>query len=149
MASEAVARTIRERIKEIDDALGQYRDLTREREALQGALDFYEGHRSTVSLFRDQPPATPIPSLTRFVLRKESKTNRIVNAVADILEGTPGNAAPFPSLLAMLPRDVFGTGEYANEGVRTAIKRAGHRRGIRYENGGTVRLIKSPQAETA
>ena len=149
MANEAVARAIRERIREIDEALGQFRDLTAEREALQGTLRLLRWNKGAVSLFRVMPPHQEVPRLTKFQPRPDSKTNRIVNAVADILENTPGHAAPFPSLRSMLPSELLGSGDYASEGVRTAIKRAGHRRGVRYETGGTVRLIKSPQADTA
>src|SRR5581483_11977669 len=103
MASDAAARAIRERIKEIDEALGQYRDLTKERAALQSALDFYDHRRGTVSLFRGLAALDEPVRVTRFQPRHDSKTTRIVNAIADILESTPGNAAPFPSLRNMLP----------------------------------------------
>jgi hypothetical protein len=148
MASD-VTQAIRDRIREIDEALGQYRDLTAERRALQGALDFYDANRGAVSLFRVLPPVD-VQKVTKFQARPDSKTSRIVNHVRTILERTPGLAAPFPSILKMLSPELVGDSEYAKEGVRTAIKRAGGRVGIRYENGGTVRLVlKSPQAETA
>lgn len=148
MGSDATARAIRERIREIDEALAQYRDLEAERQVLQGALDYYEDHKGAVALFRI--PAVESHKVTRFQPRPDSRTSRITQAVRLILERTPGQAAPFPSILKMLPPDLVGSTEYAKEGARTAIKRAGSRVGIRYENGGMVRLItENPQFESA
>jgi hypothetical protein len=146
MGSDATARAIRERIRELDEALEQYRALEAERQALQVALDYYEEHRGAVALFR--LPA--VEKITKFQPRPDSRTSRIVRAVRMILERTPGQAAPFPSVLKMLPADLVGATEYAKEGVRTAIKRAGNRVSVRYENGGMVRLIaENPQVESA
>ena len=149
MGSDGIARALRDRIREIDEALAQYRDLTAERTALQGALDYYDAHKGAVSLFRVLPPVE-VQKVTKFQPRPDSRTSRLVQAVRLILERTPGLAAPFPSILRMLPPDLVGTSEYAKEGVRTAIKRAGSRAGIRYENGGMVRLVtQNPQVESA
>jgi hypothetical protein len=150
MASDA-ARAIRERIKEIDETLAQYRDLVAERKALQVSLDYYNDNKGAVSLFRvPVPTQADLQVVTRFQPRSDSKTTRIVNLVRATLERTPGSAAPFPSVVRMLPIELVGNADHAKEYVRTAIKRAGARVGIVYENGGMVRLVtKNPQVESA
>lgn len=149
-----IVRALKARLSEIDEQLAEWRRLTDEREQLQVTLDFYEHHRGAMQPFPGIPLADKgsLAHLalveSRFKPRADSKTSKIVERVRAILERTPGNAAPFPSVLRQLPSDLVGNAEHAKEGVRTAIKRAGGRVGVTYEHGGTIRW-KSPRAQSA
>jgi hypothetical protein len=142
MPTKDVAATLKARLAELDV----------ERDRIRSLLEVYEGKATDVEIAL---PPTPIYPDNRPWLRRGngkprfgpdpgSMTSRIVEAAWEILNRAPGQVADFRDVYDELPTDVRPKSKHAVEFARTAIKRAGGRRGLVYEDG-RVKITKSPQ----
>jgi len=143
-----MVREVRRRLDEIDVQIAQWEALVRERQYLRGLLIFYE-RGGDLPLMRtlqaapqvEGPPIKMPPPVRRdkrtpFSPQPNSRTNRVAQAFRAVLERLPaGEPRPFVDVLDQIPHELVGDGPNARETVRTAIKRAGHRFGVRYDDG--------------
>ena len=152
--SDPFLRELKAKLAELDSRLSEWQKIKEERDQVQKLVEWYDHNRAFIPLIpslRVVPDAADRKRIKnkKFQPRDNSKTTQIAQEARRILDLMSADEILFSQFVEMLPAHLKGGSATWREGIRTAIKRAGARFGIMYDDSRIKRIAKSPQTETA